>query len=40
MSVPQVLHLKKEITKCVQFKSADEALQLVPEHQFFAEVSG
>lgn len=33
----EVLHLKKEVTKCVHFKSADEALQLIPEQQFFDE---
>ena len=34
----QVLHLKKEVTKCIKFKSADESLTLVPEDQFFTEV--
>ena len=34
----QVLHLKKEVTKCVHFKSADESLTLIPEEQFFKEV--
>ena len=34
----EVLHLKKEVTKCVHFKSADESLTLIPEEQFFKEV--
>jgi len=33
----EVLHLKKEVTKCVHFKSADESLDLIPESQFFKE---
>jgi len=33
----EVLHLKKEVTKCVHFKSADESLTLIPEDQFFKE---
>ena len=33
----EVLHLKKEVTKCVHFKSADENLTLIPEEQFFKE---
>ena len=33
----EVLHLKKEVTKCVHFKSADESLTLIPEEQFFKE---
>ena len=37
-SLLQVLHLKKEVTKCVHFKSADESLTLIPEEQFFKEV--
>ena len=38
MFAVQVLHLKKEVTKCVHFKSADESLSLVPEELFFKEV--
>ena len=38
IGVLQVLHLKKEVTKCVHFKSADESLTLIPEEQFFKEV--
>lgn len=33
----EVLHLRKEVDKCVHFKSADEALSLIPEEQFFTE---
>jgi len=33
----EVLHLKKEVTKCVHFKSADESLTLIPPEQFFEE---
>jgi len=33
----EVLHLKKEVTKCVNFKSLDEGISLVPESEFFSE---
>merc|ERR1719450_559763 len=33
----EVLHLKKEVTKCVNFKSADESLTLIPTEQFYEE---
>jgi len=33
----EVLHLKKEVTKCVNFKSADESLSLIPTEQFYDE---
>jgi len=33
----EVLHLKKEVTKCVHFKSADESLSLVSTDQFYKE---
>jgi len=33
----EVLHLKKEVTKCVNFKSADENLSLVSTQQFYEE---
>lgn len=33
----EVLHLKKEVTKCVHFKSADESLSLIPTEQFYEE---
>jgi len=29
------MHLKKEITKCLEFKSKDEEIELVPETEFF-----
>lgn len=31
----EVMHLKKEITKCLEFKSKDEEIELVPEGEFF-----
>ncbi|XP_068085628.1 THO complex subunit 5 homolog [Anabrus simplex] len=31
----EILHLKKEVTKCLQFKSKDEEIELVPEEEFF-----
>ncbi|KAJ7387461.1 THO complex subunit 5 [Desmophyllum pertusum] len=31
----EVMHLKKEITKCLEFKSKDEEIELVPEAEFF-----
>lgn len=31
----EVMHLKKEITKCLEFKSKDEEIELVPEDEFF-----
>jgi len=33
----EVLHLKKEVTKCINYKSADEAIDLVPVQQFYNE---
>jgi len=33
----EVLHLKKEVTKCVNFKSADENLSLISTEQFYEE---
>eukprot|EP00092_Neocalanus_flemingeri_P094704 GFUD01120435.1.p1 GENE.GFUD01120435.1~~GFUD01120435.1.p1 ORF type:complete len:711 (+),score=250.43 GFUD01120435.1:40-2172(+) len=33
----EVLHLKKEVTKCVHFKSADESLSLIPTDKFYEE---
>ena len=32
----EVMHLEKEVTKCLQFRSADEDVQLVPVHEFNA----
>lgn len=31
----EVLHLQKEVTKCLQYKSADDAMDLVPLEEFF-----
>lgn len=31
----EVMHLKKEITKCLEFKSKDEEIELVSEAEFF-----
>ena len=36
----EVLHLKKEVTKCINYKSADEAMDLVPVNQFYEEAPG
>jgi len=33
----EVMHLEKEVTKCLQFRSADEDVQLVPVQEFDAE---
>ncbi|XP_069688990.1 THO complex subunit 5 homolog isoform X2 [Periplaneta americana] len=33
----EILHLKKEVTKCLQFKSKDEEIDLVPVEDFFKE---
>ncbi|XP_075221314.1 THO complex subunit 5 isoform X2 [Lycorma delicatula] len=33
----EVLHLKKEVTKCLQFKSKDEEIDLVPVEEFYKE---
>ncbi|XP_014615132.1 PREDICTED: THO complex subunit 5 homolog [Polistes canadensis] len=33
----EVMHLKKEVIKCLQFKSKDELIQLVPEEEFYGE---
>lgn len=33
----EVMHLKKEVIKCLQFKSKDELIQLVPEEEFYKE---
>ncbi|KAK7863751.1 hypothetical protein R5R35_011154 [Gryllus longicercus] len=31
----EILHLKKEVTKCLQFKSKDEEIELVPVEEFY-----
>ena len=31
----EVLHLQKEVTKCQQFKSKDEDIDLVEVHEFY-----
>ncbi|KAG7208914.1 hypothetical protein KM043_015094 [Ampulex compressa] len=33
----EVMHLKKEVIKCLQFKSKDELIELVPEEEFYKE---
>lgn len=33
----EVLHLQKEVTKCLQFKSADEDINLIPLELFYSE---
>ncbi|XP_054276283.1 THO complex subunit 5 homolog [Macrosteles quadrilineatus] len=33
----EILHLEKEITKCLQFKSKDEEIELVPVEKFYEE---
>jgi len=33
----EVLHLKKEVTKCINYKSADEAIDMIPEQDFYKE---
>lgn len=33
----EVLHLRKEVDKCINFKSADESLNLVSEQEFYKE---
>ncbi|KAH0557239.1 THO complex subunit 5 homolog [Cotesia glomerata] len=33
----EVMHLKKEVVKCLQFKSKDELIELVPEEEFYKE---
>ncbi|XP_012275118.1 THO complex subunit 5 homolog isoform X2 [Orussus abietinus] len=33
----EVMHLKKEVLKCLQFKSKDEAIELVSEAEFYKE---
>lgn len=33
----EVLHLEKEVTKCLQYKSLDESIDLVPLEQFYKE---
>ncbi|KAJ9596915.1 hypothetical protein L9F63_012040 [Diploptera punctata] len=33
----EILHLKKEVTKCLQFKSKDEEIDLVPVEDFYKE---
>lgn len=33
----EVMHLKKEVVKCLQFKSKDESIDLVPEEEFYKE---
>lgn len=33
----EVMHLKKEVIKCLQFKSKDELIQLVSEEEFYKE---
>lgn len=33
----EVAHLKKEVRRCLDFQSADEAIDLVPIEQFYME---
>ncbi|XP_063974378.1 THO complex subunit 5 homolog isoform X2 [Diachasmimorpha longicaudata] len=33
----EVMHLKKEVIKCLQFKSKDESIELVSENKFYEE---
>ncbi|KAG8335818.1 THO complex subunit 5 [Homalodisca vitripennis] len=33
----EILHLKKEVTKCLQFKSKDEEIDLVPLEEFYSQ---
>ncbi|XP_014231545.1 THO complex subunit 5 homolog [Trichogramma pretiosum] len=33
----EVIHLKKDVMKCLQFKSKDEKIELVPEEDFYKE---
>ncbi|KAH0955822.1 hypothetical protein HN011_004339 [Eciton burchellii] len=33
----EVMHLKKEVVKCLQFKSKDESIELVSEEEFYKE---
>ncbi|XP_014681794.1 PREDICTED: THO complex subunit 5 homolog [Priapulus caudatus] len=33
----ELMHLQKEITKCLQFKSADEEIDIVPVDEFYVE---
>ncbi|XP_013791865.2 THO complex subunit 5 homolog [Limulus polyphemus] len=33
----EVMHLQKEVTKCLEFRSKDEEIDLVPEKEFFSE---
>jgi len=33
----EVLHLKKEVSRCINFWSADEAVSMVDVNQFYAE---
>ncbi|CAH0390406.1 unnamed protein product [Bemisia tabaci] len=33
----ELMYLKKEVTKCLQFKSKDEDIELIPVEQFYAE---
>ena len=33
----EVLHLRKEVSRCINFRSADEDIKLVPVEQFYQE---
>lgn len=33
----EVFHLQKEVDKCLEFKSKDEDIELVPEEEFYQE---
>lgn len=35
----EVFHLQKEVDKCLEFKSKDEDIELVPVEEFFSEAS-
>jgi len=36
----EVLHLKKEVTKCINYKSADQDIHLISEKDFYQEAPG
>jgi THO complex subunit 5 len=33
----EVLHLRKEVSRCINFRSADEGIDLVPLEEFYKE---
>jgi THO complex subunit 5 len=33
----EVLHLRKEVSRCINFRSADENIRLVPVEEFYRE---